>query len=151
MPPRRRWPPARAAPWAIHSAAAGLATGAHERHGLADSACPDGAHDVDAGHDGAEIVRGPADERENAVRREAHQPAPTIENAILDRVPKPDPVLDALLDPRQFNRGQHSVVRPERAGGHGTPAPRSATASRAFFAYPNRAAGRGAKRPKSPT
>ena len=80
-----------------------LTTGAHERHGLAGFLSPDRPHDVDAGHHGAEIVRNPADEGEHAVRGEAPQPAPTLQNALLDRVPKPDPVLDTLLDPRQFN------------------------------------------------
>lgn len=86
-----------------------------------------------------------------APREISHQPAPTVENAILDGMTKPDPMLDAFLDPGQFDRGEGSARRSEKAGGHGTPTRRSATASGAFFSCPDRAAGRGTKRPKSPT
>lgn len=72
-----------------------LAAGAHERQGLERLAPSDRAHDVDARDDRAVLVGGPADEGEDAVRREAGDAAVAVEdlavaNVTVDRVETTD-------------------------------------------------------------
>ena len=53
--------------------------------------------------DRAEVVRRPAHEGEDAVRREADDPPPAIEDLLLGDSSEANPVLDALLEPRQLD------------------------------------------------
>jgi hypothetical protein len=63
------------------------------------SAEPCGDDDVDARHDGAMIVRGPADEGEGRTSGERNNPGPTIDDLILHCAAEPDPLFDPALDP----------------------------------------------------
>ena len=60
-----------------------LAARAHERQRLETCARLDRAHDVHARDDGAEVVRRPAHERENAAWLEARDAAAAIEDLLL--------------------------------------------------------------------
>ena len=75
-----------------------LAAGAHVRNSRIGFAACDGAQNVDARDDGAEIVRGPADIGEEAVRREAQDAPAAVEDLLGDLMTEADPVLDLLLD-----------------------------------------------------
>src|SRR5262249_29322868 len=70
---------------------------AHERHGRVVLARSDGAQDIDAGDDGAVVVRRPADERKDAARRERDATPLPIDHMLLGDAAEADPVLDALL------------------------------------------------------
>ncbi len=90
---------------------------AHERQRLIGLARRDGAHDVDARDDRAEIVGGPADEREDAARLVGEDTPAAIQNLLVDVVAEPDPVFDLLLDPGQFDMGQMVGRRARTADG----------------------------------
>ena len=61
------------------------------------------AHDVDARDDGAEVVRRPANEGENAAGRKADDAPAAIEDFLGGDLAEPDPVLDPLLEPGEFD------------------------------------------------
>ena len=82
------------------------AAGPDERQGLIALAGGDGAHDVDARDDGAVVVGRPADEGEDAARREADDAAVAVEDLLSDLPAEAYPVLDALLVPGQFDKGE---------------------------------------------
>ena len=65
----------------------------------------DGAHDVDARYDRAEVVRGPSGEREDAVRPKRDDAPAAIEDRLVRLFAEPDPVFDLLLDPCQLDMG----------------------------------------------
>src|SRR3546814_11436579 len=69
----------------------------------------DRPHDVDARADRAVVVRRPADEREGRDGAEADDAATAIDDLVRRDAAEPDPVLDPLLDPRQFDAG-HAIV-----------------------------------------
>src|SRR6266496_4575330 len=77
-----------------------LSARAHVGHGRVALARPDGAQDVDAGDDGAGVVRRPADERKDTAWRERDDASLPIDHMILCDAAEADPVLDALLEPR---------------------------------------------------
>src|SRR3546814_7770646 len=66
----------------------------------------DRAHDVDPRNDRAEVVRRPADEREDRIGREADDATATVEYLLVCGMAEPYPVFDLLLMPRQFNVGE---------------------------------------------
>src|SRR5487761_782140 len=90
-----------------------LAAGTDERQRLIGFAWRDRAHDVDARDNGAEVVRGPADEGEDGVWREAQHTAAAIDDCLGDIAAEPDPVLDALFEPGEFD-GRKGVGRTNR-------------------------------------
>src|SRR5579883_2306045 len=80
-----------------------LAAGTDEGQRLIGFARRDRAHDVDARIDSPEVARGPADESEDRVRREAEDTAAAIDDRLAGIAAEPDPVLDALLEPGQLD------------------------------------------------
>lgn len=82
-----------------------VAAGTHERQRLIGFARLDGAHDVDAREDGAEVVGSPTDEGEDAARTEGKNTPAAVENFFVRLAAEPDPVLDPLLNPGQFDMG----------------------------------------------
>src|SRR3546814_15291660 len=85
----------------------------------------DRAHDVDPRNDRAEVVRRPADEREDRIGREADDATATVEYLLVCGMAEPYPVFDLLLMPRQFNVGEERLQRGRRcAPGARPPGPR---------------------------
>jgi hypothetical protein len=83
-----------------------VAAGPHVGHrhaALTGRDCPD---DVDARDDRAEIVRGPAHEREYATWRKRKNAPSLIENLFLCGATEANPVLDALLQPQELDMGE---------------------------------------------
>src|SRR3546814_9171517 len=74
----------------------------------------DRAHDVDPRNDRAEVVRRPADEREDRIGREADDATATVEYLLVCGMAEPYPVFDLLLMPRQFNVGEERLQRGRR-------------------------------------
>ncbi len=83
-----------------------VATGPHVGHGRAALAGRDSPQDIDPRDDRAEVIRGPAHEREYVARRKRQDTPPFIENLLLGGVAEADPVLDALLEPQKFDMGK---------------------------------------------
>src|SRR5579875_1187924 len=83
-----------------------FATGAYEGQRLVARTGLDRTHDVHARDDGAVVVRGPADEPEDAAGPKAGDAAATVEDLILGAAAEAQPVLDLLLDPRQLDMGE---------------------------------------------
>src|SRR5260370_982914 len=80
-----------------------LAAGAHIGHRRVALAGRDRAQDIDARYDGAVVVRGPADEREDAARRKRNDAPLTVDDVLLGDPAEADPVLDAVLDPHELD------------------------------------------------
>lgn len=80
-----------------------VAAGAHVGNGRARRTGRYGAQDVDAGHDGAEVVGRPADEGKDAAGREGEDAPAAIENLFRCRPAEADPVLDVLLKPQKLD------------------------------------------------
>src|SRR5690606_38445970 len=62
-----------------------IAAGSDKWRSLERLAASDGAQDVDTRHDGPMFVRRPADEGEDAVRREADDAAAPVDRPLVDR------------------------------------------------------------------
>src|SRR5262249_38970954 len=73
--------------------------------------------DVDAGHDGAEVIGGPADEGKDAARREGQDASATIEDLFIHRSAEANPVLDVLLEPQELNVGEIAHAARTTPGG----------------------------------
>jgi hypothetical protein len=80
-----------------------LATRANEGDGGVGFTRSNGPQNVDARHHGAEIVRRPTDIGEDAVRREAEDAPPAVEDLFGDIAAEADPMLDPLLQPDQLD------------------------------------------------
>jgi len=119
-----------------------FAAGAHIWHRRVALARRDRAQDVDAGHDGSVVVRGPADEREDAAGRERSNAPLAVDHVLLGDLAEAKPVLDPLLDPRQFDMrevahvvspglsGNSRVSRSQSFSATVTPRPKAATLMR---------------------
>jgi type IV secretory pathway protease TraF len=83
-----------------------FATGTDERQRLVCVALRNGANDVNAGDDRAEVVRGPAHEREDVAGKESEMAAPPIDNglaAVMELVVvRPPPTLAQFLAERRY-------------------------------------------------
>src|SRR5215467_2021231 len=95
-----------------------LPAGTHERHGQIAFTRSNGPQDVDAGDDGPVVVRGPADEREDAARREGHDAPLSIDHMLFDDAAEADPVLDALLEPCQLDMSEVAHAAPPAFSGN---------------------------------
>src|SRR5215467_14052816 len=104
--------------WPSGHAQQTLPAGAHEGHGRVPFARSNGPQDIDAGDDGAVVVRGPADEREDAARREGHDTPLSIDHMLLDDAAEADPVLDALLEPCQLDMSEVAHAAPPAFSGN---------------------------------
>ena len=93
-----------------------LAAGTHERQRLVGLAGRDGAHDVDAREDRSEVIGGPANEGKCAPARKESTTAASIDDLFVRFAAEPDPVLDPLFYPSQFDMGEvmRSVARSAR-------------------------------------
>jgi hypothetical protein len=95
-----------------------LAARTNERQRLIGFAAVDRAHDVDARDDRTEIIRCPADEREDVACCEAQNAAAAVEDRLAAVMADADPVLDPPLEPGQLDvRQERSGIGPRRAAG----------------------------------
>src|SRR5260370_29682126 len=108
-----------------------LPTGAHIRHRRVALAGRDRAQDVDARYDGSIVVRGPADEGDDAARHKRDDAPLTIDDVLLGDPTEADPVLDAVLDPHELDMREFAHAVPPGLSGnsrvstsHSVPAPR---------------------------
>ena len=83
-----------------------LAAGPYARDRRDRRAWPSGAQYVDTGSDGAMVICCPPDEGKDAARRKRHDTSPAIDDALLRNLAKPDPALDAVFLPIEFNLGE---------------------------------------------
>ena len=89
--------------WPAGDAQKDVAAGADEWQGRERFAWRNRADDVDARDDGAEVVRRPADEGEDAAGCKADDASAAIEDLLGGDFAEPDPVLDPLLEPGEFD------------------------------------------------
>src|SRR5450432_2969558 len=95
-----------------------LTAGAHIRHGRVSLAGPNRAKDVDTRHDGSEVIRRPADECEDAARRERDLAALAGDYALLCNSAEADPVLDAPLHPHELDMREFAHASPPTLSGN---------------------------------
>ena len=93
-----------------------VAARTHEGQRLIRLAGLDGAHNVDSRDDRAEVVGRPTDEGEDAARRKGEDATTAIEDLFARFAAEPDPVLDALLYPGQFDVSEHVGALRDRHG-----------------------------------
>ena len=101
-----------------------VAAGSDEGQRLERFAGTNGAQDVDARDDGAEVVRRPADEGEDVARREADDAAVAVEDLLGGDAAEAYPAFDPLLDPGQIDVSDASsavtvIMMPLRSLGDG--------------------------------
>ena len=99
--------------WPSSQAQENLSAGTHVGHGGAWLALRYRAQNIDARDGGAVVVSCPSDESKQAAWGERDDTAITVEDGFLSDSTEPDPVLDALLEPYEFNLGKitHAQLR----------------------------------------
>src|SRR5665213_2198201 len=90
-----------------------LAAGTDEGQRLIGLARRGRAHDIDARDDGPKVVRRPADEGKDRVRRKAQHTVAAVDDRLADIAAEPDPMFDAVLEPGQLD-GREGVGRTRR-------------------------------------